>query len=162
MPERSIEELLGQLPAPSAPDATFQAQLRARLTAELHADPGATTAAAVAPDPLHRCSSRCSVAPRRVGGAPRRRPRPASRKKGWAPITTAATSAAAIAAVAAAAIAAVIAAATAATTAASTAGKSTIERQPLNWAAAVSSSVCGQRCGTLMERGIHGHRAMRV
>jgi streptogramin lyase len=57
MPERSIEELLGQLPAPSAPDATFQAQLRARLTAELHADPGATTAAAVAPDPQELSNS---------------------------------------------------------------------------------------------------------
>ncbi|HZB39460.1 MAG TPA: PQQ-binding-like beta-propeller repeat protein [Ilumatobacter sp.] len=43
MPERSIEELLGQLPEPSPPAPDFEARLRARLAAELRAE--------TAPDP---------------------------------------------------------------------------------------------------------------
>ena len=51
MPERSIEELLGQLPAtePARPD--FEARLRARLTAELHADHDLDGRSGPAPDP---------------------------------------------------------------------------------------------------------------
>ncbi len=39
MTERSIDELLSRLPESSSPDPGFEAALRARLTAELHAEP---------------------------------------------------------------------------------------------------------------------------
>ena len=39
MPERSIEELLSRMPEEGAPDPSFEARLRARLTAEWHAAP---------------------------------------------------------------------------------------------------------------------------
>jgi len=49
MPEHSIDELLGQLPVPSTPNAEFEARLRSRLTAEWHARP--STAGGASPYP---------------------------------------------------------------------------------------------------------------
>lgn len=52
MTERSIDELLGELPRPVHPDSSFEISLRARLAAELAADPDIVGA------PLHRYPDR--------------------------------------------------------------------------------------------------------